>query len=105
GGGVAMERWPPCSRLIALRRLDLDDLGTVVAEHLRAIRPAEHAREIDYLDAGQRAGFCLGHVVVPILRVARRRRLSTRRRRWRRILGRPRREAARRSRASGLDAP
>ncbi len=62
GGGITLEGWPPAARLIALRRLDLDDFGTVVAEHLRAVRPAEHAREIDHLDAGEGADACCGHV-------------------------------------------
>ncbi len=62
GGGVALEGRSPATRLVALRWLDLDDLGTMVAEHLRAVRPAEHAREVDHLDTGKGAGACYGHV-------------------------------------------
>ena len=41
---------------VAIGRLDLDDLGAEVAEHPGAVRPTEHAGEIEHADTGQRAG-------------------------------------------------
>ena len=38
---------------IACRRLDLDDLSPVISVFLRAVRPAEDAREIDDRDPGE----------------------------------------------------
>ena len=35
------------TRLVACRRLELDDVGAVVREHLRAKRSGEHARQVD----------------------------------------------------------
>ena len=34
-------------RLVALRRLDLDHVGAVIGQHLRAERPRQHARQVD----------------------------------------------------------
>ncbi len=42
--------------LVAAGRFDLDDLGAVIAQDLRRIGAAEHARQIDHLDPGQRTG-------------------------------------------------
>ena len=46
----------PVTHLVAGGRLDLDHVGAVVGEDLRAIGAAEHAREIDHAQAGHRAG-------------------------------------------------
>ena len=51
-----MEGRPPIACLVARGRLDLDDIGTVIGEYLRAIRPTEHSRQIDHPKSGQRAG-------------------------------------------------
>ena len=41
---VALQkRRPPVAHLVALRRLDLDDLGAVVGEDLRRVGPAQDA--------------------------------------------------------------
>ena len=53
-----VERRPPVAHLVALRRLDLDDLGAVVAQDLGAVRPAQHPGEIEHEDPVERA---LGH--------------------------------------------
>src|SRR5258706_2196902 len=37
-------------RHVAVERLDLDDVGTIVAEHLRGIGPHQHGRHVDDLD-------------------------------------------------------
>ena len=44
---------------VAARRLDLDHLGTQVAEDLSRERPKYHGGEVEYLDAGEgsRLGF------------------------------------------------
>jgi hypothetical protein len=49
--GAVAERRAPVAHLVALRRLDLDDVGAVVGEHLRAVGPAEHAGQVDDADA------------------------------------------------------
>ena len=41
-------------REVALRRLDLDDVGAEVVQQARAMRPREHAREVEHADAVQR---------------------------------------------------
>ncbi|MDR8955490.1 hypothetical protein FEP76_03997 [Burkholderia multivorans] len=51
--GVARERRPPAARLVAAGRFDLDDRRTVVGERLRAVRAAEHAAQVDDLQAFQ----------------------------------------------------
>ncbi len=43
-----VERRPPVAHLVALGRLDLDDLGAMVAQDLGAIRPAQYAREVEH---------------------------------------------------------
>src|SRR4051812_45771830 len=53
---LVMERRPPVPHLISGRRLDLYDVRTMIGEDLRAIGPAEHAREIDHAQAGHGAG-------------------------------------------------
>jgi hypothetical protein len=54
-GVAVLERRPPVAHLVALRRLDLHDLGAVIGEHLRAVRPAEHSRQVDDDEPGQGA--------------------------------------------------
>ena len=60
----SLEGRPPVAHLVALRRLDLDHLGAVVAEHLGAVRAAEHASQIDDDEPCERAraaGMLLPH--------------------------------------------
>jgi hypothetical protein len=40
---------------VALRRFDLDDIGAVVAENLRRVRPHQHRRHVDDFDAFERS--------------------------------------------------
>ena len=54
-GVAVLERRPPVAHLVALRRLDLHDLGAVIGEHLRAVRPAEHPRQVDDDEPGEGA--------------------------------------------------
>src|SRR4029077_4172412 len=62
GGRVALKRRTPGPGLIALRWLDLDHVGAMVGEHLRAIGATQHASEVDHLDAGECAGALIrGH--------------------------------------------
>ncbi len=64
GGVVVVERRPPVAHLVALRRLDLDHVGAVVGEDLGAVRPAQHAGQVDHLQPLQgAAGRGLGHRV------------------------------------------
>src|SRR6266436_5019648 len=42
-------------RHVAIERLDLDDVGTIVAEHLGGIGAHQHGRHVDDLDALQRS--------------------------------------------------
>src|SRR6185503_5848058 len=51
----AVERRAEQARLVAHRRLDLDHVGTVVGQHLRAERPGQDAGKIDDANAVQRA--------------------------------------------------
>jgi hypothetical protein len=61
---LAMERRSPVAHLVAGGRLDLDHVGAVIGEDLRAIGAAEHAREIDHAQSRHRAGWCFrGHGV------------------------------------------
>ena len=62
-GGVVrfVERRPPIAHLVALGRLDLDHLGAMVAQDLGAVRPTQHARQIEHEQAVERA---FGHVPV-----------------------------------------
>jgi hypothetical protein len=53
--GVAVERRPPTTRFVAVGRLELDHPRAVIGERLRAVRAAEHAAQVDHLDALQRA--------------------------------------------------
>src|SRR4051794_22362061 len=46
----------PFARLVALRRLQLDHLGSVIGQYHRAVRASEHAREIDHFEPSQRTG-------------------------------------------------
>src|SRR3546814_19516395 len=67
GVAALVEGRPPVAHLVALRRLDLDDVGAVVAEQLRAVRPAEHAGAVDDLEAGECAALIsgVGHGIPP----------------------------------------
>ena len=56
GRVFAVERRTPVAHLVAGGRLDLDHVGAVVGEDLRAIGSAEHARQIDHAQSGHRAG-------------------------------------------------
>ena len=56
GRVFVVERRAPVAHFVAGRRFDLDDVGAVVGEDLRAIGAAEHAREIDHAQAGHCAG-------------------------------------------------
>src|SRR3954464_3107189 len=53
---LAVKRRPPVAHLVACRRLDLDDVSPMVGENLRAIRPTQHARQIDDAQAGHGGG-------------------------------------------------
>src|SRR4029079_14585008 len=48
GSGAGLH--PEAAKLIALRRLDLDDLGAEMAQKHRAERPGQGVREVDYAD-------------------------------------------------------
>ncbi|OIQ67267.1 hypothetical protein GALL_511550 [mine drainage metagenome] len=56
GRVIVVERRSPLADLVAGRRLDLDHVGAVVGEDLRAIGSAENAREVDHAQSGHRAG-------------------------------------------------
>ena len=56
GRVFAVERRSPVAHLVAGGRLDLDHVGAVIGENLRAIGSAEHPREIDHAQSGHRAG-------------------------------------------------
>ena len=56
GVAVLVEGRAPVAHLVALRRLELDDLGAVVGQDHGAVGPAEDARQVDHLQPGQRAG-------------------------------------------------
>ena len=56
GRVLFVEGRAPVAHLVACGRLDLDHVGAVVGEDLRAIGAAEHAREIDHAQARHRAG-------------------------------------------------
>src|SRR5258708_2210758 len=60
GRVVAVEGRSPVAHLVAGGRLDLDHVGTMVGEDLRAVGSAEHAREIDYAQSAHRAGVIFG---------------------------------------------
>ena len=73
-GVAVLERRPPVAHLVALRRLDLHDLGAVIGEHLRAVRPAEHSRQVDDDEPGKGAAsrprLALHYVACPRTRAA-----------------------------------
>ena len=50
-----VERRTETTRLVAGRRLDLDHVGAVIGEDLRAQRTGEHARQVDDDESLQRA--------------------------------------------------
>jgi len=50
-----VERRSPVPHLVAGGRLDLDHVGAMIGEDLRAIRAAENPREIDHAQSGHRA--------------------------------------------------
>ncbi|KAG1076491.1 hypothetical protein G6F40_017344 [Rhizopus arrhizus] len=56
GRGVAQEGRAPAPGFIAAGRLDLQDVGAVVGQDLRAIGTAQHAGQVDHLATGKRAG-------------------------------------------------
>ena len=56
GRVFAMERRAPVAHLVAGGRLDLDHVGAVIGEDLRAVGPAENPRQIDHAQSGHRAG-------------------------------------------------
>ena len=49
-GNVVRKR-PQPARVVAVRRLDLDDLGAEVSQQFRAVRARDPLREIDDADA------------------------------------------------------
>ena len=59
-GHVAAHARPGVARGVALRRLDLDDVGAEIAQHLRGIGPEHHRGEIEHAHARERAGLLLG---------------------------------------------
>ena len=52
GALAVLKRRTPATRAVAVGRLDLDNLGAVVAEHLGAERSCQNARKIDDLEPG-----------------------------------------------------
>ena len=58
-GHVAAHARPGVARGVALRRLDLDDVGAEIAQHLRGIGPEHHRGEIEHAHARERTGFFL----------------------------------------------
>ena len=70
GVRLVAERRAPVAHLVALRRLDLDHLGAVVGQDHRAVGTAEHAGQVDDLDAGERTrGY--GEALSAVLRLDR----------------------------------
>ncbi|MNT78119.1 hypothetical protein D3C72_2173270 [compost metagenome] len=55
GGRLAQEGRPPAARLVAAGRFDLEYVGAVVRQDLRAVGPAQHAGQVDHLAARQGA--------------------------------------------------
>jgi hypothetical protein len=53
--GAADEGRAPAARVVALRPLDLDDIGAEGGEHLAGEGAGEVLRDLDDLDAGERA--------------------------------------------------
>ncbi len=68
--GVLDEGRPPCPRVVAGGRFDLDHLGAEIGEHLPRPRPGQHTGELEHADAGERgharrSGVDLGGAVRP----------------------------------------
>ena len=55
-GRIAPPRRPPRARLVALRRLDLDDVGAEVGEEHRRERAGQDAARVDHADAVRAGG-------------------------------------------------
>ena len=55
-GHVAADARPGVARGVALRRLDLDDVGAEIAQHLRGVGPEHHRGEIEHAHARERTG-------------------------------------------------
>src|SRR5882724_10164976 len=51
-----MERRSPVAHLVARWRLNLDHIGAMIGEDLRAVRSAENPREVDHAQSAHRAG-------------------------------------------------
>jgi hypothetical protein len=58
GSHAVLERRSPGAGIVALRRLDLQHVGTMVSEDLAAVRPAQDAGYVEHANAGKRAGTC-----------------------------------------------
>ena len=55
--GLVADPWrSPAARRVALRRLDLDDVGPEVGQQHRAVGPGEDRRAVDDAETGERAG-------------------------------------------------
>jgi hypothetical protein len=52
---VAVLRLAHLAQRVAVRVLDLDDIGAEVGEHHGGQRPREHRRAVDHLEPGERA--------------------------------------------------
>ncbi len=60
--GLVADPWrSPAARRVALRRLDLDDVGPEVGQQHRAVGPGENRRAVDDAETGERAGRLTGH--------------------------------------------
>jgi hypothetical protein len=50
------------ARVLARRRLDLDDVGAVVAQDHRRMRAGDEMSDLEHMDAVERTfGFCIRH--------------------------------------------
>ena len=56
GRAVVNEGRAKQARLVPRWRFDLEHRGAVVGQHLPAVRPGQHARQVDDAQPGQRAG-------------------------------------------------
>ena len=66
GGVAVVERRAPFAHFVAGRRLDLDDVGTVIGKQLGAVGPAEDAGQVDHAQSRHGAGTSFGnHDVCP----------------------------------------
>jgi len=68
-GRVAPPRRSPGARLVAVGRLDLDDIGAEVGQQHGGERPGQHAADVDDADAFQ--GEPIGHGATVAERLAR----------------------------------